>query len=110
MSRFIGKWQLGLALASGLALAGYANAESGVSYPGDLNISGATLFKNYFKAPAGTNDFIDVDSNGVYGFSYLPPYTQQLAPTAFSTAYWKVSWPRVATQPAQGQAVRDMNS
>ena len=26
-----------------------------------INISGATLLENYVKAPASTNDFIDVD-------------------------------------------------
>ncbi len=32
-----------------------------------VNISGATLLENYVKAPASTNDYIDVDGNGVAG-------------------------------------------
>jgi hypothetical protein len=68
-------------------------AEGGASYPGTFNISGATLFKNFFKAPAGTNDFIDVDDNGYFGFHFDPPYVQQLAPDWGSAPYyWTVQF------------------
>ena len=112
MSRSMSKWCSVFTLVSVLAActAG-AKAENGVSYPGTINISGATLFKNYFKAPAGTNDFIDVDSNGVFGFRFLPPYTQQLAPAAPQTgieepwnAYWKVQFRAVGS----GNGLKDM--
>ena len=33
-----------------------------------INITGATLFNDYFTFPAGTNDFIDVDGDGCFGF------------------------------------------
>ena len=42
-----------------------------VSY-GQVNISGATLFKNFFPAPGSTNDYIDVDNNGLYSFMDPP--------------------------------------
>jgi hypothetical protein len=33
----------------------------------EINISGATLFTNFFLAPASTNDWIDADGDGDYG-------------------------------------------
>ena len=45
-----------------LAWAGVAAAQ-----PSVINISGATLLENYVRSAASTNDFIDVDSNGVSG-------------------------------------------
>ena len=44
-----------------------------------VNISGATLLENFVKAPGTTNDFVDVDGDGVAGSlgSFVP---DQLAP------------------------------
>lgn len=56
-----------------------------------VNISGATLFADFFAAPASTNDYIDVDNDGIYGFFYYPPYVEQLAQT-YSTSYWSSFW------------------
>lgn len=65
-----------LAAASiGLMLGGQAHAQD------DVMGAGATLFKDFFPAPASTNDFIDVNQDGVFGFDIsgaLP--LQQLAP------------------------------
>ena len=47
---------------------------------GEVNISGATLFRDFFKAPASTNDWIDADNDGFFGFNAsTPPYVDQLA-------------------------------
>lgn len=49
-----------LGLAATIATAGAASAQQ-------VNISGATLFANFFTAQASTNDFIDVDNDGISG-------------------------------------------
>lgn len=38
---------------------------------GQVNGAGATLFVDFFRSPAITNDFIDVDNDGIFGFT--PP-------------------------------------
>ncbi len=50
-----------LVAASGLAC-GVAQAQNNV-----VNISGATLFQNFFISPSSTNDFLDVDGDSVAG-------------------------------------------
>lgn len=55
-----------------------------------INISGATLLENYVAAPASTNDYIDVDNNGISG-SDASPTLQQLAPTA-NNGVWTVQY------------------
>ncbi len=50
-----------LGLAATLATAGVASAQT------QVNASGATLFQDFFKAAANTNDFIDVDGDGIAG-------------------------------------------
>jgi len=47
-----------------------------------VNISGATLFANFFHAPASTNDWIDVDGDGIWGYDTNRPvvdWVDQLA-------------------------------
>jgi hypothetical protein len=61
-----------IACAGGCVCA--ANAQTGV-----VNVSGATLLENYVKSNASTNDYIDVDRNGVAG--WLRNGIQQLAPS-----------------------------
>jgi hypothetical protein len=71
-----------LGLAAGSALA-----------TSQVNISGATLFADFFQSYASTNDYIDVDHNGVYGFDIWNLATpEQLAPTSWKspTAWWDV--------------------
>ncbi len=46
------------------ALSAAASAQTTIQGPSMINISGATLFENFFAAPASTNDFIDVDKDG----------------------------------------------
>jgi hypothetical protein len=53
-----------------------------------VNISGATLFADFFHAPASTNDYIDVDGDGLYGPLDYSPYVDQLAMT-YSTSGWE---------------------
>jgi hypothetical protein len=55
------------------AAASMANAQGTV-----INISGATLLENLVKAPASTNDFLDVDGDGIAGIFSNGP--DQLAP------------------------------
>jgi hypothetical protein len=45
-----------------------------------VNVSGASLFWDFFTKPASTNDFIDVDGNTVSGFN--GGFPQNLAPSA----------------------------
>jgi hypothetical protein len=51
-----------------------------------VNVSGATLFTNFFSGNAATNDWIDVDGDGLYGFDpYNLDLPDQLARTWNST-------------------------
>ena len=67
-----------------------------VAQPTLINISGATLLENFVSTPGSTNDFIDVDKNGISG--KLGTGIQQLAPQAppvfpFSAnAVWAVNY------------------
>ncbi len=54
-----------LLIAAGLA--GTVAATAQAQTPRVINLSGATLFDNFFAAPASTNDYIDADKNGVAG-------------------------------------------
>jgi hypothetical protein len=47
---------------------------------GTITISGSTAFKAFFQSPGSTNDFIDVNNDGIAGFSNSDPFVQQLAP------------------------------
>jgi len=60
------------ACGSALGLAGAADAQT------VINISGATLFENFFKAGASTIDYFDVDADGRYK-NHAPPQSDQLA-------------------------------
>ena len=64
---------VGLLTVCGLA------ATTALAQPSVINISGATLLENYVRSPASTNDFIDVDSNGISGLAGTG--IQQLATT-----------------------------
>ena len=73
------------------------------TYPaGQVNVSGATLFRDFFTFPASTNDYIDVDGDGNAGSlgTFPPPQlageyntlpldinasmTQRIRPTLFA--------------------------
>ncbi len=51
-----------------------------------VNVSGATLLENYVRAPASTNDYIDVDGDGVAG-KFGSPSIDQLAPALSGGAF-----------------------
>jgi hypothetical protein len=62
-----------------VAACGAAVCASALAGPKVVNISGATLLESFVAAPASTNDYFDVDGNGVAGvFSSFPP--QNLTP------------------------------
>jgi len=46
---------------------------------GQINISGATLFRDYFTLPAALNDWIDADNDGLCGRFPNPPFVDVLA-------------------------------
>jgi hypothetical protein len=82
--------------ARSLALLAVAGAAAGLAsaQPFVVNISGATLLENYVRSNASTNDYIDVDGDGVAGvFSSFPP--DQLAPYGVPSAsdqYWQIQY------------------
>jgi hypothetical protein len=45
---------------------------------GQISMAGATLFVDFFIAPASTNDWVDVDEDGIWGFDEfrIPPVDQ----------------------------------
>ena len=79
--------QAWLLVAAAGACVGTAHAQVG----GVVNISGATLLENFVKAPASTNDFIDVDGDGIAGYlgTFVGGIPDQLAvggPTGLDAA------------------------
>ncbi len=71
-----------------IAAAGFAvSGAAALAQPFAVNGSGATLQQNFFRAPASTNDFIDVNGDGVV----TPSFNAQLAP-------FDVTFPFVSTQ------------
>lgn len=77
MRKTLGMTIAGAVLASVVAP---ATAQPITVNGGEVNISGATLFADFFFKPASTNDYIDADGNAHAGkFSSWPP--QNLAPT-----------------------------
>ncbi len=57
---------------------------------GQINVSGATLFLAFFEAPAATNDYLDVNCNGLPDPND-PISFEQLAPE-FNGANWSGWW------------------
>lgn len=84
MRKFLGVTGFAAALLAPAAMASNCpNITCTTSYR-QVNISGATLFRDFFNAPANTNDWIDANGDGCSG--YLPPLcptiqAQQLALT-----------------------------
>ncbi len=75
-----------LAASTVAGLAAAAFAQTG----GQVNGSGATLFVDFFTFPAWTNDFIDVDGDGIAGPLGPPDFADQLAnsnPSTFAGPY-----------------------
>jgi len=56
-----------------------------LAQPSVINISGATLLENYIRFPAATNDFIDVDLDGISGIAGTG--VDQLAPATTGGVY-----------------------
>lgn len=62
-----------------------------------VNISGATLFANFFHAPASTNDWIDADGDGIWGYDTSRPvedWVDQLALDDYTSpnTWWVVQY------------------
>jgi len=87
--------KLTLAVLAMTVIAGAASAQNITPSGGQVNINGATLFENFFRAAAATNDWIDADSNGIYGFDSNSFALQQLATTYTGSAIspvWAVTY------------------
>jgi len=74
-----------------LAIAGTCATAVNAQVGGVVNISGATLLENYVRSQASTNDFIDVDGDGIAGWlgtslSGLPDDLAIGGPTGFDGA------------------------
>lgn len=79
-------------LATGILFASQTLAAPVVT-GGQVNLSGATLFKNFFNAPASTNDFNDMNGDGIKGFDYYNIDTpQQLAENWPYDTYWLIQY------------------
>jgi len=84
-----------------LVAAGLAGTVSSVAMGQTvINISGATLLENFVKAPASTNDFIDVDNDGIAGVFNNGP--DQLAPFDVTlpfnvNQFWQVQYRAVGS-------------
>ncbi|MCE5340688.1 MAG: dockerin type I domain-containing protein [Planctomycetaceae bacterium] len=72
-----------------------------------VNISGATLFADFFSAPASTNDYIDADGDGLYGSLEYAPWTDQLA-TTYSTSGWSSYWSVAYRGVGSGSGLTDL--
>jgi hypothetical protein len=81
---------------------------------GEVNFSGATLFRPFFFTPAATNDFIDVDGDGFAGYDPLtPPFVDQLAAPygggSGLTTFWALSYRSVGSINGFGEFVTYQN-
>jgi len=83
---------LAIAAALTLAAAQAARADSSTT-TSSITISGSTAFKGFFQSPGSTNDYIDVNGDGIFDFNGTtggsgptdPPLVQQLAPNVTIT-------------------------
>ena len=83
-----------------------ASALAQPTYDYEVNISGATLFRNFFTAPASTNDWIDVNGDGVIGFDpFRVPVVDQLAPLYPTSGWWLVQYRGVGSVNGLGEFV-----
>ena len=80
MSRFTPTFTASIASLLALAVAQSVQADTTNSTVATISISGSTAFKAFFGAPGSTNDFIDVNNNGIAGFNNSDPFVEQLAP------------------------------
>jgi len=89
-----------VAIVAGLtaiAVAQPVNYDPTAQNTGQVNISGATLFRPFFEAPASTNDAIDADGDGFFGYDPNNfPFVDQLAatftPGSPLTTVWAVQY------------------
>lgn len=95
------KFMLLLLFIGGLTASLYAAPEH------QVHISGATLFAGFFHAPASTNDYIDVDGDGYYGFHFTYPYVQQLA-QPYTTSGWSSYWAVIYRGVGSGTGLADL--
>jgi hypothetical protein len=102
--------KLGLITAAAAIALATAAASGQTINGGEVNISGATLFSNFFQSPAGTNDFIDVDGDGIFGFNPQGPiFVDQLA-TGYTncggfTTWWLVQYRGVGSVNGFGEFI-----
>ncbi|MFA6175015.1 MAG: dockerin type I domain-containing protein [Phycisphaerae bacterium] len=100
MKKFLNRLMLSLVIVSGLI--------SSLQAMHQVNISGATLFQSFFLAPASTNDYIDVDGDGLYGFFVSSPYVDQLAATYVSGSGWNPYWAVLYRGVGSGTGLTDL--
>ncbi len=86
-----------------------AAASMASAQPYVINIAGATLLENFVSAPASTNDFIDVDGNGICGD--CDDNNEQLADSTPSNPYapgmhWIVTYRLTGSVRGFGELVR----
>ena len=77
---------------------------------GEVNLSGATLFEPFFTAPATTNDAIDVDMDGFFGWNPDTfPFVDQLASNYDGGCglgtFWAVSYRSVGSINGLGEFI-----
>ncbi|MCB9850620.1 MAG: hypothetical protein H6817_07935 [Phycisphaerales bacterium] len=79
---------------------------------GQINMAGASLFVDFFRAAASTNDWIDVDTDGFFGFVNPDPmflFVDQLATTYQAgnplNTYWALNYRSVGSVNGFGEFV-----
>ncbi|MEZ6193296.1 MAG: PEP-CTERM sorting domain-containing protein [Phycisphaerales bacterium] len=90
-----------LTCSAAMAMTGQAH---GQAYPsGQVNVSGATLFRDFFIFPASTNEYIDITGDANYGANgtFPPP---QLAPTYPAAGYFTFDYRGVGS----GNGLKEM--
>ncbi len=100
MKMILNKFMVFLLLIGGLTASLYAQEHQ-------VHISGATLFADFFHAPASTNDYIDADGDGYYGFHTTSPYVEQLAAT-YTTSGWSSYWAVIYRGVGSGTGLADL--
>ncbi|HEY4330057.1 MAG TPA: dockerin type I repeat-containing protein [Phycisphaerae bacterium] len=92
LGKFKSVRRAGIPVLLALAASQAARADSSPTTNTTVTISGSTAFASFFQAPGSTNDWIDVNNDGILGFNPLGssggliPFVEQIAPAVTLSA------------------------